>query len=117
MRDGMLFAEIALYSMLEQTCSRKSYMKLDGSHGGFEEWRHKWSYLLGQLRPNFAGADYALNPANFFSSQTFRHLGDSESVTESPILSWHDNRSTIPLESRTMSLFDTTTTIEADRTQ
>ncbi|KAH8665429.1 hypothetical protein BGZ61DRAFT_462270 [Ilyonectria robusta] len=46
MRDGMLFAEIALYSMLEQRCSRKSYMKLDGSHGGFEEWRQKWSYLL-----------------------------------------------------------------------
>lgn len=78
MREGMLFAEIALYSMLEQTCSRKSYMKLDGSHGGFEEWRNKWSYLLVQPRPTFAGAGYAPNPANFSSFQTFQHLGDSK---------------------------------------
>ncbi|KAI5917825.1 hypothetical protein F4810DRAFT_716077 [Camillea tinctor] len=46
MQDGMIVAEIMLYSALHQKLSRRSYLDDSDECEEFLSWRQKWNYLL-----------------------------------------------------------------------
>ncbi|KAK6082232.1 C6 zinc finger domain protein [Seiridium cupressi] len=46
MQDGMLVAEILLYSVLHQKLSRRSYLDANGECDGFKAWKQKWNHLM-----------------------------------------------------------------------
>ena len=48
MQDGMIVAEIMLYSALHQKLSRRSYLDDSDECEEFLSWKHKWNYLLGK---------------------------------------------------------------------
>ncbi|KAF3011369.1 hypothetical protein E8E14_008590 [Neopestalotiopsis sp. 37M] len=46
MQDGMLVAEILLYSVLHQKLSRRSYLDSNGECEDFRAWKQKWNHLM-----------------------------------------------------------------------
>ncbi|KAK6206608.1 hypothetical protein LQW54_007560 [Pestalotiopsis sp. IQ-011] len=46
MQDGMLVAEILLYSILHQKLSRRSYLDANGECEDFRVWKQKWNHLM-----------------------------------------------------------------------
>jgi hypothetical protein len=46
MQDGMLVAEILLYSVLHQKLSRRSYLDIHGECEEFKAWKQKWNHLM-----------------------------------------------------------------------
>lgn len=46
MQDGMLVAEILLYSVLHQKLSRRSYLDTNGECDEFKAWKQKWNHLM-----------------------------------------------------------------------
>ncbi|KAI0392260.1 hypothetical protein F5Y17DRAFT_365790 [Xylariaceae sp. FL0594] len=46
MQDGMLVAEIMLYSILHQKIQQESYPSDGGECEEFRSWKHKWNHLL-----------------------------------------------------------------------
>ncbi|KAH6644938.1 hypothetical protein BKA67DRAFT_125189 [Truncatella angustata] len=46
MQDGMLVAEILLYSVLHQKLSRRSYLDTNGECDDFKVWKQKWNHLM-----------------------------------------------------------------------
>lgn len=49
MQDGMLVAEIMLYSTLHQKLAHQSYLGNGGECKEFLSWKEKWNHLLGKL--------------------------------------------------------------------
>lgn len=49
MQDGMLVAEILLYSTLHQKLANQSYLGGGGECKEFISWKDKWNHLLGGL--------------------------------------------------------------------
>lgn len=47
LRDTMLYAEITLYSIIEEKLSRESFLESDGACEELTGWKQKWSHLLG----------------------------------------------------------------------
>ncbi|EKG19973.1 hypothetical protein MPH_02703 [Macrophomina phaseolina MS6] len=46
LRDTMLYAEITLYSIIEEKLSRESFLESDGACEELTGWKQKWSHLL-----------------------------------------------------------------------
>lgn len=46
MQDGMLVAEILLYSTLHQKLARRSYLDKNGECEEFKAWKQKWNHLM-----------------------------------------------------------------------
>ncbi|KAI0129693.1 hypothetical protein BJ170DRAFT_284705 [Xylariales sp. AK1849] len=46
MQDGMLVAEILLYSVLHQKLTRRSYLDTSGECEEFKGWKQKWNHLM-----------------------------------------------------------------------
>lgn len=46
MQDGMLVAEILLYSILHQKLTRRSYLDSGGECEEFKTWKQKWNHLM-----------------------------------------------------------------------
>lgn len=50
--EGMIVAEILLYTALNRKVTLHSYLDTDGECEDFTSWKHKWVHLFGENRPN-----------------------------------------------------------------
>ncbi|KAL7622613.1 hypothetical protein AAE478_008126 [Parahypoxylon ruwenzoriense] len=95
MQDGMLVAEILLYSILHQKLAQQLYLGDGGECEEFFSWKEKWNHLLGlptssMLRIGYHGAclilavrsleeaGHALRPRSFLSEPDGDNGSDDE---------------------------------------
>lgn len=67
LQDGMLVAEILLYSTLHQKLAHQSYLGDGGECVEFLSWKEKWNHLIGESLSN------KHRPARLLIAQGYRH--------------------------------------------
>ncbi|KAI1846429.1 hypothetical protein JX266_007634 [Neoarthrinium moseri] len=102
MQDGMLVAEILLYSVLHQKLARRSYLDANGECEEFKTWKQKWNHLMALSTASMLRIGYyaaylilgvraleergdAMSPRTFLSNPSFGSPSNASQNSESKL--------------------------------